>query len=176
MPRGDAPNVHQTQPWYNLWPGKPKPCPCRQPGAALSHRNRFTPPPRTANIYTASHAADEIGVDQAQVHAQALSKSRTDLLAQSRKSLPRGSDNVSATTCDAARDHRQPPHAERAVLSKLVAPVELRTGYVEVRLAADRSGACPRGGLERLNGTSRSRPSSDEVQSLLHTAHLTQSD
>ena len=94
MPRGDAPNVHHTQPWYDLWPGKPKPGPCQQPGAALSHRNRFTPPPRTANIYTASHAADEIGVDQAQVHAQALSKSRTDLLAQSRKSLPRGSDNV----------------------------------------------------------------------------------
>ena len=96
-------------------------------------------------------------------------------LGQSRKSLPRGSDNVSATTCDAARDHRQPPHAERAVLSKLIAPVELRTGYVEVRLAADRSGACPRGSLERLKGSWRSRPSSDEVDSFLHTAQLTQS-
>ena len=55
------------------------------------------------------------------------------------ESLQHGGDNVTASGCDDAREHRQPGHARRAALSRVVAPVELRNGPIEVRLAADRS-------------------------------------
>ena len=88
----------------------------------------------------------------------------------------RGSNDVSASRCDAAREHRQRARAGRAALGMLIAPFDLRTGHVEVRLAVGRSSAGPRGGLARLKGLSRSRPSSDEIESLLHTVQSNQSN
>ena len=65
-----------------------------------------------------------------------------------------GSDDVSASTYDAAREHRQLARAGRAALGMLIAPFELRTNHVEVRLAVGRSSTGPRDGLARLKGCS----------------------
>ena len=105
-----------------------------------------------------------------------LSASRAQISWPVEEEACRGSDDVSASRCDAAREHRQRARAGRAALGMLIAPFDLRTGHVEVRLAVGRSSAGPRGGLARLKGLSRSRPSSDEIESLLHTVQSNQSN